>query len=128
MLGLYIEAPFAVCRTFTAGWFRPTAKFLTPSAAYGLLLNVAGIETRLREEDDGHDGKTPASYIRPGLPACKIALGVPIWADMESSFPRTQTIYQHVAQLSGRGARQRTCEDAKGNKYNITPGVVKVSF
>ena len=32
MLALYIEAPFAVCRTFTAGWYRPTATFLTPSA------------------------------------------------------------------------------------------------
>ena len=33
------------CRTFTAGWYRPTATFLTPSAAYGLLLNLAGIES-----------------------------------------------------------------------------------
>ncbi len=54
MLALYIEAPFAACRTFTAGWYRPSATFLTPSAAYGLLLNLAGIETRLPEQDERH--------------------------------------------------------------------------
>ena len=32
MITLYVEAPFAACRTFTAGWYRPTATFLTPSA------------------------------------------------------------------------------------------------
>ena len=68
MICLYIQAPFAACRTFTAGWYRPTAGFLTPSAAYGLLLNIAGIESRLREEDAAHDGSAPASLIRPGLP------------------------------------------------------------
>ena len=47
MLVLYVEAPFAVFRTFSAGWYRPTATFLSPSAAYGLLLNLAGVETLL---------------------------------------------------------------------------------
>jgi CRISPR-associated protein Cas5t len=121
MLGLYLESPFAACRTFTAGWFRPTATFLTPSAAYGLLLNVAGIESRLREEDNSHDGKTPASYIRPGLPACKIALGVPIWAESGSAFPRMQTIYQQLHNYPVGAAGKERAEDAKGNKYNITP-------
>ena len=30
MLCLYVQAPFAAFRTFTAGWYRPTAAFLTP--------------------------------------------------------------------------------------------------
>ena len=68
MMSLYVQAPFAACRTFTAGWYRPTATFLTPSAAYGLILNVAGVESRLREEDDRHDGKVPATLTRSGLP------------------------------------------------------------
>ena len=42
MLLLYIKAPFAAFRTFTAGRYRPTAPFLTPSAAYGLVLNAQG--------------------------------------------------------------------------------------
>jgi CRISPR-associated protein Cas5t len=91
MLYVYLEAPFAACRTFTAGWYRPTATFLTPSAAYGLLLNVAGIESRLREEEEGHDGREPASYLRRGLPSCEIALGLP-----GDSFPRLQSVYQQL--------------------------------
>src|SRR5437868_14002039 len=90
MLCLYAEAPFAACRTFTAGWYRPTATFLTPSAAYGLLLNVAGIESRLREEEDSHDGREPTSYLRD-LPSCEIALGLP-----GDCFPRLQSIYQQL--------------------------------
>src|SRR5262249_57166213 len=96
MLALYIEAPFAVCRTFTAGWYRPTATFLTPSAADGLLLNIARIESRLREEDDRHDGRTPASLTMPGLPAARIALGAVAAVPEPESFPPVQTIYQHL--------------------------------
>ncbi len=36
MFILYVQAPFAAFRTFRTGWYRPTATFLTPSAAYGL--------------------------------------------------------------------------------------------
>lgn len=76
-LYIYVEAPFAAFRTFTAGWYRPTATFVTPSAVYGLLLNLAGIESRLREGESGHDGKAPASVIQYGLPAAELAIGVP---------------------------------------------------
>src|SRR5271155_4653921 len=95
MLCLSLQAPFAACRTFTAGWYRPTATFLTPSAAYGLLLNVAGIESRLREEDDGHDGKTPTSLTRTGLPKLRLALGAPA-APEEERYPRVQTVFQQL--------------------------------
>jgi CRISPR-associated protein Cas5t len=97
MMCLELEAPFAACRTFTAGWYRPTATFLTPSAVYGLILNVAGIESRLREEDPQHAGKVPASLTAYGLPAVRIALGVR--ADchsMDDAHPRIQTIYQQL--------------------------------
>lgn len=116
MLYLYLEAPFAACRTFTAGWYRPTASFLTPSAAYGLLLNVAGIESRLREGEEGHDGKTPASYLRPGLPACKLALGLP-----GDEFPRLQSVYQQLHNYPVGASGAARAEECRGNKYNITP-------
>jgi CRISPR-associated protein Cas5t len=121
MLSIYLRSPFAVCRSFTAGWYRPSATFLTPSAAYGLLLNVAGIESRLREEDPAHDGKTPASLIRPGLPAVRIALGLPVDDTGPEAFPRVETIYQqlHNYPVGTSGAEQ--AEQAKGCKYNITP-------
>lgn len=116
MLYVYLEAPFAVCRTFTAGWYRPTATFLTPSAAYGLLLNVAGIESRLREGEVGHDGRTPASYLRHGLHACKIALGLP-----GDSFPRLQSVYQQLHNYPVGASGAGRAEECRGNKYNITP-------
>src|SRR4051812_22770774 len=96
MLCLYLEAPFAACRTFTAGWYRPTATFLTPSAAYGLLLNIAGIESRLREEDSAHDGRIPASLTRGGLPSVRLALGLPVREGEPERFPTVGTVYQQL--------------------------------
>jgi CRISPR-associated protein Cas5t len=134
MLCLYLEAPFAVCRTFTAGWYRPTATFLAPSTVYGLLLNVAGIETRLREEEEGHDGRTSASLMRPGLPTMQLALGVPDVGG-DDSYPRVQTVYQQLHNYSvGKGNKvddpdnpgqkayqgEIAARRSKGNKPNIT--------
>lgn len=62
MLYLHVRAPFAAFRLFSAGSFRPTASFLTPSAAYGLLLNIMGLEMR------GSEGKNGATLIAKGLP------------------------------------------------------------
>jgi CRISPR-associated protein Cas5t len=121
VLYVYLEAPFAVCRTFTAGWYRPTATFLTPSAAYGLLLNIAGIESRLREEDAEHDGRTPTTLIRRGLPPVRLALAT-LAADAEvQSFPRVQTIYQQLHNYPvGKDAGVNPAL-TKGSKNNISP-------
>ena len=108
MLCLYIEAPFAVFRTFTAGSFRPTAEFITPSAAYGLLLNIAGIEMR---EDDG---KSPMTLIRKDLPGFKIALGA-------LSFPSLHSIYQQLHNYPVGTSGKEHAPLTKGSKYNIIP-------
>jgi CRISPR-associated protein Cas5t len=127
MLCLYIQAPFAACRTFTAGWYRPTATFLTQSAAYGLLLNVAGIESRLREEEAGHDGSVPASLTRPGLPAVRIALGAATEQGRQAGvppaerYPRVQAVYQQLHNYPVGASGQARAESTRGNKYNITP-------
>ncbi len=130
MLYLYVQAPFAACRTFTAGWYRPTATFLTPSAAYGLVLNVAGIESRLREEDERHDGKAPASLMRPGLPAVRIALGAPSQAfargreeelPENKRYPLVQTVFQQLHNYPVGTSGQERAASTRGNKYNITP-------
>jgi CRISPR-associated protein Cas5t len=120
MLYLYVQAPFAACRTFTAGWYRPTATFLTPSAAYGLVLNVAGVESRLREEDERQDGKVPASLMRPGLPPVRLAVGAPT-ADCREPFPRVHTVYQQLHNYPVGASGQERAASAWGNKYNITP-------
>lgn len=130
MLALYVEAPFAAFRTFTAGWYRPTATFLTPSAAYGLVLNLAGIDSRLREEHPDHGGKVPATLLRPGLPCVEIAVGLPEYtvrggrhipvatADL---FPRVQTVFQQLHNYPVGTSGAARAASAKGNKYNITP-------
>jgi CRISPR-associated protein Cas5t len=120
MICLFLQAPFAVCRTFTAGWYRPTATFLTPSAAYGLILNLAGIESRLREGDAGHDGKTPASLTQPGLPQVRLALGVPRQTSGDP-YPTVNTVYQQLHNYPVGTSGSERAESARGNKYNITP-------
>lgn len=120
MMYLYVQAPFAAFRTFTAGWYRPTATFLTPSAAYGLILNVAGIESRLREEDADHGGKVPASLMRRALPAIRIALGTPSTLD-RSPYPMIQTVFQQLHSYPVGTSGQERAESTWGNKYHIAP-------
>jgi len=133
MIQLYLEAPFAACRTFTAGWYRPTATFLTPSAIYGLLLNVAGIESRLREEHEDHDDSAAATLTKRGLPFAELAVGVPtvelrgkgrfVPLNEAELFPRVQTIFQqlHNYKVGKPKADKAKAEACKGNKYNIAP-------
>ena len=120
MLCLYLQAPFAACRPFTAGWYRPTSTFLTPSAAYGLLLNIAGIESRLYEHEPAHDGSAPATLIRPGLPEVRIALGAPDFGRLADSLPTVQTIFQQLHNYRV-GKSGMPPELTKGTKNNITP-------
>ena len=131
MLWLAIEAPFAVCRPMMAGWHRPTAGFLTHSAAYGLILNVAGVESRLGEHEPGHPGGVPASVTRAGLPSFRLALGIPEGCEM----PRIQSLYQQIHSYlqdntkmddpsnPGKkiGKQAEGLRRTKGNKYHISP-------
>jgi CRISPR-associated protein Cas5t len=113
MLCLYIEAPFAVFRTFTAGSFRPTAGFITPSAAYGLLLNLAGIEMR------HDDGKSVMTLIKTDLPTFQLAIGA-----VEE--PEQHSVYQQLHNYPVGSSGKEHAPNTKGNKYNITP--VRRSF
>lgn len=108
MLCLRVKAPFATFRTFTAGSYRPTATFITPSAAYGLVLNVAGIESRF------DDGRTPMTLTRLGLPRVQIALGA-------ITFPEVQSIYQQLHNYPVGTTGQEHAAACKGAKYNIQP-------
>lgn len=130
MLALYIEAPFAACRTFTAGWYRPTATFLTPSATYGLLLNLAGIDSRLREESPDHPGSVPATLTRKDLPRVQLALGASAVrrscgassnVDELERYPRVSTIFQQLHNYPVGSSGEKRADRAFGNKYNISP-------
>ena len=118
MIWLSIEAPFAACRPMMAGWHRPTAGFLTHSSVYGLVLNIAGIESRLGEHEPGHPGGVPSSLTRAGLPAFKLALGVPEGVDL----PRVGTVFQQLHNYSvAAGNAGIKPEFALGRKNNIAP-------
>lgn len=109
MICLYVQAPFAAFRTFTAGYFRPTATFITPSAAYGQLLNIGGIESRF------DDGSSEMTLTRQDLPHVKLALGA-------LQFPQVQSVFQQVHNYPvGSDAAASYEPFSRGNKYNITP-------
>lgn len=108
MLVLRVRAGFAAFRTFTAGAYRPTAPFLTPSAAYGLLLNLAGIEMRLEEST------SVMTVTRTDLPPLQLALA-PL------ATPEVQTIYQQLHNYPVGASGAERIPEARGNKYNIQP-------
>jgi CRISPR-associated protein Cas5t len=108
MLTVYVQAPFAVFRNFSAGSFRSGADFITPSAALGLLLNLAGIEMR-RE-----DPRAVMTLIQPDLPRFRLALGA-------LAFPEQHTLLQQLHNYPVGNARKEHAPLTRGNKYNIVP-------
>lgn len=108
-LWLRIRAPFAAFRGFQAGVYRATAPIMPPSAAFGLVLNLAGIEMRDRQQ-----GAT--TLIRKDLPSLRLAIG---------TVPETEsevcTLYQQLHSYpvgnSGKELKKRTY----GAKYWIVP-------
>ncbi len=118
MIWLAIEAPFAACRPMMAGWHRPTAGFLTHSAAYGLVLNVAGVESRLGEHEPGHPGGVPSSVTRSGLPSFRLALGLPEGVDLPGVGTLFQQLHNYSVAAGNAGIKP---EFALGRKNNIAP-------
>ncbi|MBW4507645.1 MAG: CRISPR-associated protein Cas5 [Scytonematopsis contorta HA4267-MV1] len=66
-LFLHIKAPFASFRPFQSGSYRSTTPVPSPSAVYGILLNIAGIEQRT-------EFTAPITLIRDDLPEIEIAI------------------------------------------------------
>jgi CRISPR-associated protein Cas5t len=77
---LRVRAPFAAFRGFQAGVYWATSPVMPPSTAYGLFLNLAGIDTR-------GPMNSVTTEIRSGLPSLRIAVGT-------ISTPELSTIYQ----------------------------------
>jgi CRISPR-associated protein Cas5t len=108
-LWLRVRAPFAAFRGFQAGVYRATAPVMPPSAAFGLVLNLAGIEMR-----GNLDCQT--TLIREDIPCLKLAIG---------TIPETEsevcTLYQQLHSYpvgaSGKELKERT----HGAKFWITP-------
>ncbi|MBM3223469.1 MAG: type I-MYXAN CRISPR-associated protein Cas5/Cmx5/DevS [Candidatus Tectomicrobia bacterium] len=106
---LRVRAPFAAFRWFQAGVYRATTPVMPPSAAYGLLLNLAAIEMR-----DHTAGDATTTLIRPDLPVLRLALGVITPAERGVLY---QQLHTYPVGDSGAEFKPRT----HGAKYWITP-------
>jgi CRISPR-associated protein Cas5t len=104
---LHVRAPFAAFRWFQAGVYRATYPVMPPSAAYGLLLNLAALEMR-----DAVAGST--TLIRSDVPLLRIAIGVVTPAERCSLY---QQLHTYPVGNSGAEFKSRT----HGAKYWITP-------
>jgi CRISPR-associated protein Cas5t len=104
---LRLDAPFSAWRWLQAGVYRGTFPVIPPSAAWGLVLNLAGIETR----GSVAEVVTP---IRQDAPPLEIAVGV-------QRAGQRSTLYQqlHSYPVGNSGAELKT--RTFGNKYWIAP-------
>lgn len=108
MLLLYVEAPFAAFRPMVCNYYRPTAPFMTHSSAYGLVLNIAGIDYR----GDVNELATPVDLAK--ALSFKLAIGA------KFPLPQVQTNLQqsHYYAAATSSERQRRY---KYNKDSIRP-------
>lgn len=105
---LRVRAPFAAFRPFQAGVYRATSPVMPHSAAFGLVLNLAGIEMR------EYATKSVTTLIRADVPRLQIAIGI-------LTSPETSSLYQQLHSYpvgnSGAEFQSRT----HGAKYWIAP-------
>lgn len=104
---LRIRAPFAAFRSFQAGVYRTTSPVMPPSTAYGLVLNLAGVEMRGPLTDW-------VTEIRADLPKLRIAVGSLAPAERCSLY---QQLHSYPVGASGKELSART----HGAKFWITP-------
>ena len=108
-LWLHIRTPFASFSTIRTGTYRDTMPIMPPSAAYGLILNLAGIEMRgsLRKSI------TP---IRSNLPHIKLVFGRVAGSNSKISV-LLQNFHSYPIGQTGKERKAKT----HGNKYWIEP-------
>ena len=108
-LWLHIRAPFACFSTLRTGTYRDTMPIMPPSAAYGLILNLAGIEMR----GSFRKSITP---IRSNLPHVKLAFGLVAGSNSEISVI-LQNMHSYPIGQTGKERKIKTY----GSKYWIEP-------
>lgn len=109
-LWLRVVAPFAAYRPMQAGSLRATLPVMTYSAAWGLVLNLAGIETR-----QGQDQVTTGTD--PSAPSLRISIGLP------KSLPGISSLYQqgHGYPVGKSPQGEALKARSYGAKYWIAP-------
>ncbi len=106
-LFLLLDAPFSAFRWMQAGVYRGTFPVMPPSAAWGLALNLAGLETRGALDE-------VATPIRPDAPHLDIAVGVTRSGQRTTLY---QQLHTYPVGTSGKELQAR----AHGAKYWIAP-------
>lgn len=104
---LRLDAPFSAWRWLQAGVYRGTFPVIPPSAAWGLVLNLAGIDTR----GSLAEVVTP---IRTDAPALEIAVGVQRAGQRSVIF---QQLHSYPVGNAGVEFKSRSF----GNKYWVAP-------
>lgn len=98
MLWIHIQAPFAAFRPLQAGSYRTTYPVIPPSAAWGLVLNLAGIDVRKGER-----------------PTLRVAIGQLAPGEISS-------LYQHLHHYLVGATGKELAAKCHGSKYWISPG------
>lgn len=106
-LWLRLRAPFAAFRWMQAGVYRATSPVIPPSAAWGLALNLAGVDTR--GEDDG-----TTTQVRADAPPLCLAIGAVREAEIGS-------LYQQLHGYPVGNSGKELAAQARGAKYWIAP-------
>lgn len=104
---LRIRAPFAAFRWLQAGVYRASSPTIPPSAAWGLVMNLAGIETR---------DSAPALVTRrrSDAPRVQVAIGEVAPSELNTLY---QQLHGYPVGSSGADLEKR----AHGSKYWIAP-------
>lgn len=106
-LWLRIRAPFAAFRWMQAGVYRSTSPVIPPSAAWGLVLNLAHIESRA-------DGDDTTTLVRGDAPPLRLAIGTVNLGEISTLY---QQLHSYPVGSSGKDLKERT----HGQKYWIAP-------
>lgn len=109
-LWLFVRAPFAAYRPLQAGVFRSTAPFMPPSAAYGLVLNLAGIEMRAPPSP----GEV-STRMRDDVPRLRLAVG------RVGAPPELASLYQQLHTYPVGGSGKELKARTHGAKHWIVP-------
>lgn len=117
-LWLHLQAPFAAYRWLQAGVYRATSPTITPSAAWGLVLNLAGIEVRA-----GLDQQI--TTISVDAPPLQHAIGVPVRrggaGTLDATLPTVTAIYQQLHRYPVGSSGKELAAKTHGAKYLIAP-------
>jgi CRISPR-associated protein Cas5t len=108
-LWLHVRAPFACFSSLRSGTYRDTMPVMPPSAAYGLILNLAGIEMR-------GSLKETITPICPDLSPLKLAFGRVAGSNSEISV-LLQNMHNYPIGQTGKERKAK----AHGSKYWIEP-------